>query len=217
MHKEGCDKKAVRQEYIENLVLDKIHEILDNPEVFELIVNKTWEFYLKEDSDYAETESLQNQLTATETGLKRLVKSVEDGMPFDLIKPRLDDLEGQRTALKKALADRELARAVKLTRDHIQFFLEKMRDTDRTNPEAQKRLIDTFIRAIFVYDDHILITLNYSGDGSKITVQDVEKASTADTTTVFECTRSSVPERATCEHLRILWFLDVFALDIPLR
>lgn len=217
MHKDGCDKKAVRQEYIENLVLDKIHEILNNPKIFELILDKTWEYYLKEDSDHAETESLQSQLTAAENGLKRLVKSVEDGMPFDLIKPRLDELEGQKTALKKALADRELARAVKLTRDHIQFFLEKMRDTDRTDPEAQKRLIDTFIRAIFVYDDHILITLNYSGDGSKITVQDVEKASTADTTTVFECTRSSVPERVTCEHLRILWFLDVFAIDVPTK
>ena len=214
MHKEGCDKKAVRQEFIEELVQEKIHEVLHNPDVLNLIVDKTWEFYLKEETDTAEVEALQNQLSAAENGLKRLVKSVEDGMPFELIKPRLDELEGQRTALKKALADRELSKAVKLTRDHIQFFLEKMRDTDQMDPEAQKRLIDTFIRAIFVYDDHILITLNYSGDGNKITIEDIEKASTSDTIEVFECTRLGVLERGTCEHLRILWFLDVFALDV---
>lgn len=214
MHKKGCDKKAVRQEYIEDLVLSQIHKVLDNPELLTFIADKTWEFYLKEDADHTETEALQAQLQNAENSLRRLVKSVEEGMPFDLIKPRLDELEGQRAALKKALAERELARAMELTRDHIQFFLEKMRDSDRTDPEAQKRLIDTFIRAIFVYDDHILITLNYTGDGSKITIEDIEKASTSDTTEVFECTRSGVPERVTCELSRILWFLDVIALDI---
>lgn len=216
MHKKGCDKKAVRKEYIEDLVLERIHTVLDNQEIFDMIINKTWEFYLKEDADNSEEEALQNQLSAVEKGLQRLIKSVEDGMPYDLVKGRVEELEDQRTTIKKALEDHEIARAIKLTRDHIQFFLEKMRDADRTDPEAQKRLIDTFVRKIFVYDDHILITLNYHGNGNEITVNDIEKASTSDTTEVFECACSTVHEKATCEHFRILWFSDVIALEIPI-
>ena len=217
MYKRGCHKKAVRKDLIEGIVLGRIHEVLDNPELLEAIVDKTWEYYQKEDTDTAEMEAMQAQLEATEKAVGRLVKSVEEGMPFDLVKARLEELEGQKAALKKALAERELARAVKLTRDHIQFFLEKLRDTDREDPEVQKRLIDTFVRAIFVYDDHILITLNYSEEG-QAKVEDVKKASDSGTVAVFERARSTVPERAPCEHhsLRFLWFSDVIAVDVHL-
>ena len=50
-----------------------------------------------------------------------------------------------------------------------------MRDMDTDNLDAKKRLIDTFVNAIFLYDDHFLITLNFSGDGNTVKVEDIEK------------------------------------------
>lgn len=211
----GCDKQNVRQDYIEPLVLAKIHEILHNPEIFQLIVDKTWEFYLKQDTEQTEIQAMQTELAGAEKGIANLVKSVESGMPFDLIQTRLDELNGQKAALKKALADRELAKGIKLTKERIEFFLETMRDMDTDNLDAKKRLIDTFVNAIFLYDDHFLITLNFSGDGNTVKVEDIEKATTDGTSEVFDCGRSSVPERPTEEPLRLIWYmhLDVFAIE----
>ena len=211
----GCDKQNVRQDYIEPLVLAKIHEILHDPEIFQLIVDKTWEFYLKQDTEQTEIQAMQTELESVEKGISNLVKSVESGMPFELIQTRLDELNGQKAALKKALADRELAKGIKLTKDRIQFFLETMRDMDTDNLEAKKRLIDTFVNAIFLYDDHFLITLNFSGDGNTVKVEDIEKATTDGTSEVFDCSRSPVPERPTEEPLRLIWYmhLDVFAIE----
>ena len=86
-------------------------------------------------------------------------------------------------------------------------------DTD--NLDAKKRLIDTFVNAIFLYDDHFLITLNFSGDGNTVKVEDIEKATTDGTSEVFDCSRSPVPERPTGEPLRLIWYmhLDVFAIE----
>ena len=190
----GCDKQNVRQDYIESLVLTKIHEILHNPEIFQLIIDKTWEFYLKQDTDQTELQSMQMELSNVEKGITNLVKSVENGMPFDLIKARLDELNGQKAALKKSLADRELAKGIKLNKERIEFFLEQMRDMDTDNLNARKRLIDTFVNAIFLYDDHYLITLNFSGDDNTIRIDDIEKATTDGTSEVFDCSRSSVHE-----------------------
>ena len=62
----GCDKQNVRQDYIEPLVLDKIHEILHDPEIFQLIVDKTWEFYLKQDTEQTEIQAMQTELEGVE-------------------------------------------------------------------------------------------------------------------------------------------------------
>ena len=167
-NKKGCDKQNVRQDYIEPLILEKIHEILHDPEIFQLIVDKTWEYYLKQDTDQVEIQAMQTELAGVEKGITNLVKSVESGMPFELIQTRLDELKGQQTALKKALADRELAKGIKLTKERIEFFLEEMRNMNTDDLDARRRLIDTFVNAIFLYDDHFLITLNFSGEGNTV-------------------------------------------------
>ena len=37
-------------------------------------------------------------------------------------------------------------------------------------------LVDTFINSVYVYDDKVVICYNFTGDGSKITIEDIEKA-----------------------------------------
>ncbi len=44
---------------------------------------------------------------------------------------------------------------------------------DFTETEAQKRIIDTFINSVFVFDDKITLTFNYSGENSTITLKDI--------------------------------------------
>ena len=39
-----------------------------------------------------------------------------------------------------------------------------------------QRIVNTFINSVFVYDDRVVICYNFDGDGSKITVNDVDKA-----------------------------------------
>ena len=46
------------------------------------------------------------------------------------------------------------------------FWLHRFRKLDVTKQSHRKMLIDTFINAIFLYDDTMLITFNYK-DGTK--------------------------------------------------
>ena len=65
---------------------------------------------------------------------------------------------------------------LRLTREHIKFFLLQFRSLDFDELDAQRRIIDIFINAVFVYDDRVTITFNYSGDNRTITLAEVDGA-----------------------------------------
>jgi hypothetical protein len=68
----------------------------------------------------------------------------------------------------------EVGSKLALTRDHILYFLLKFRDLDLNEPKSRQRLFDTFVNSIFVYDDKVVITFNYSGDDRQITLTDID-------------------------------------------
>ena len=194
LNKNGCEKKAVRQDVIEPIVIDRINGILHDEEVFNLIVDKTWEYYVRQDNDKAEEDAMLREIEGIDKAVGNLLKAAEQGLRFELIKDRLDELDEQKTAIKKALAERELAKGIKLTKERIQFFLEEMRDLNVRDEKASRRLIETFINRIDLYDDRAKICLNFTGDGNTVTAEDIKKATTDDVE-VFECGRSSRARR----------------------
>ena len=170
------DKKPVRKEWIEETVLQEVHRILDDDEIFQMIVDNTWEYYLEQDTKEHEREAMLKQIADIEKGIANLSRAVEQGMPFDVVSGRLDELSGQKIALQKAIAELEIQKGFKLTKDHIQFFLEQFRSMDASDRNCEKRLISVFVNAIYVYDDKLKIAFNYSEEGQRNTVSlhDVE-------------------------------------------
>ena len=45
---------------------------------------------------------------------------------------------------------------------------------DLKDIDCQKRLIKTFVNAVFVYDDKVVLTFNYSGDDRTITLSEID-------------------------------------------
>ena len=48
-----------------------------------------------------------------------------------------------------------------LTREQVIFWIHRFRALDITKPEQRQRLIDSFVNAIYLYDDKLVITFNY--------------------------------------------------------
>ena len=62
----------------------------------------------------------------------------------------------------------------KLTREYMEHWFSRFRYGDPNDREFQKRLIDTFVNAIFVYDDKLVLTYNYQHGTQTITLKEVE-------------------------------------------
>ena len=58
----------------------------------------------------------------------------------------------------------------------MEFWLDRFRRLDVTKQSHRKMLIDTFVNAMYLYDDKILITFNYKEGTKIITFSDVQEA-----------------------------------------
>lgn len=196
-----CTKKNVRKEWIEGLVLRETQLLLFDDELMDFIAENTYRYYVEANTDTAYTEALQANLQEVEKSLGNLLKAVEAGIFNSTTKARMDELEEQKRQILASLEVAKLKTGLQLTKDHILFFLLKFRDMDFDDIECQKRLIAAFVNAVFVYDDRVTITFNYSGDNRTITLAEVDAAAdSAAGGEVFDrCASCSTSIKSSCK------------------
>lgn len=174
----ACRKSPIRQDRIEPLVLEKIKELLEDAEFLEHIAEDTWQYYLQTDNDREQVEQLQKELQAIDRAIENLVLTLERVQSAAII-ARLEALEAQKVAINKTLTDIDLAAGFKLTKERILFFLHQFREIDLDERAAQRRLIEVFINAIYVYDDMLKIVFNFKGGTKTITLTEINAIETA--------------------------------------
>ncbi|MBO4340035.1 MAG: recombinase family protein [Bacteroidales bacterium] len=172
--KRRCDKKLVRRDWIEGLVLKYVMALLNDDELLEFIAESTYQYYLEQNTDSAYTDSLRAALADVEKSMGNLIKAVEAGIFNEATKQRMDELDERKAELQESLAAARLRQDLCLKKEHILFFLHRFAEMDHSDPDCQKRLIKTFINAVFVYDNKVVLTFNYSGDDRTITVNEID-------------------------------------------
>ncbi len=172
--KKKCDKKPVRRVWIEELVLDYVIALVHNEELLDFIAENTYQYYLAQNTESAYTESLRKALAEVEKATDNLLRAIEAGIFNDATKQRMDELSEQKAELQNALAAAKLREDLGLKKEHIVYFLHRFADMDYTDEACQKQLIKTFVNSVFVYDDKVVLTFNYSGDDRTITLHEID-------------------------------------------
>lgn len=175
----NCSKKAVRQDWIEKVVLQQIRRVLFDQEFLEFIAHKAYTYYLDEKKKLDQSAAIKAQLSSVESSIDNLIRAMEAGIFSASTKSRLDDLENQKTALTRTLAEIKLSEeSFDLTEDRILFFLESMRGLDMDDVDSRKRLVKTFVNAVYLYDDKITLAFNFTDSCEKPEI--IELADIAD-------------------------------------
>ena len=175
----SCDKKPVRQDWIEKLVLEETVKLLHNEKLMESIIDNAWAHYQATDKTREEKAALEAQLAKTDIAINGILRAIEGGLFNEAIKSRMDELNAQKAAILAAMGELEKTSGVKLTREHIKYFLTRFRDRDpeTSNAEFEKRLIGVFVNAVYVYDDgKVKLVFNFSGPSSTVTLNALDKA-----------------------------------------
>ena len=172
--RKSCTKKPVRRDWIERLVLEHTIALLKDEELLEFIAESTYQYYLEQNTETTYTESLKAALADVEKSIANLVKALEAGIFNDSTKQRMDELDDQKTELKEAIAAAQLRADLGLKKEHILFFLHRFADMDYSDQSCRKQLIKTFVNSVFVYDDKVVLTFNYSGDDRTITLYEID-------------------------------------------
>lgn len=115
----------------------------------------------------------KKQLAETEKGINNMLNAIQAGIFTPSTKQRLDELEEAKSQLEVSILQEEMQKPM-LTREQIAFFIYRFRKFDTTKREQRQRLIDSFVNAVYLYEDKVVMTFNYK-DGSKtVTLAEVE-------------------------------------------
>ncbi|MBQ6840160.1 MAG: recombinase family protein, partial [Oscillospiraceae bacterium] len=86
------------------------------------------------------------------------------------------------------------------------FWLQRFRRLDTTKKEHKQRLIDSFVNAVYVYDDKLVLTFNYNEANTTVTLDEVNGS-------IIEC--SGAPKKE--DTVGVLFFLvgEMLGLERP--
>ena len=160
--KHTCQKKPVWKQLIENLVVSALQDCITKPENVEWLTDMVMRF---KDRILAESDigNLEERLREVKTSIKNIMKAIEAGILTETTKERLQELE---TEQKQILADllTERRKIPDISRDHVLYYFEHFRNGSVDDVKYQKQLIRHFLRAVYLYDDHIKITFDFTED-----------------------------------------------------
>lgn len=163
-----CDKKNVRRDDIELQIAEAIKNTALKDEIIEWIADSTMAYNERKEAE-SKVGILEDQLAGTERSIKNVMAAIEQGIITATTKDRLVELESERAAIQAKIA---AARAdiVTISRDDLISGLEMFREGDVHDKKYQARLFDTFLVAVYLYDDDMKIVFSFSGDKNTIRI-----------------------------------------------
>ena len=157
-----CKKKTVRKEWLEDLVIAETMKLIQDDAVIDAIVAEVMEL---QDQENTTLPLLEKQMREVENGIENMLNAIQAGVLTNSTKSRLEKLEAQQKELAIRIAEEKIARP-RLSENQVRFWLTRFRKLDPNVKSHRETLINTFVNAVYLYDEKVLITFNYK-DGTK--------------------------------------------------
>ena len=144
----------------EEQVIRETRENMLTDEIIEQILDRIMEIQ-NADLPHAEIKRIQAQISDYQKRIDNLLDAVENGLRMDSIASRMETYTERIETLKVELEKLKIRKPI-IPRDKLKEWLEVFRSGDTDSDILNKRIIQTFISGIVVYDDHSVIIFNVS-------------------------------------------------------
>ena len=186
----GCKKKTVRKQWLEDLVVNQTMQLVRDDAAMESIIAKVMEL---QDRENTNLPLYEKQLRDAESGIQNMLNAIQAGILTSSTKERLEQLEETKRELEARIAEEKLAKP-KVTEEFIRFWLLRFRKLNMNQKDQRQALVDTFINAIYLYDDKVLITFNYKEGTQTVTFGEAAEAALKGNGSDLDC--FTAPENA---------------------
>lgn len=146
-----CNKENEQKDLLEEAVVKTTVEQVLTDENIEMIATNAIELMNAEMSDTTMLKYYEDELDSTRKKIKNIITMIEDGVASKGVAGRLNELEEYE---RDVIANLEYEKMKKptLTKEIIMFWLESFKVGDTDDFEYRKRIINTLVRSVYVYD-----------------------------------------------------------------
>lgn len=158
--KKICNKKNVKKEYIEELVINEARKELTIKNINKIA--KSVIQVLKEEKTKDNSKYIEQQIKELDKQKLNLLASLRICDYDNARKAIFEDLEKVENELNRLniLLDEEKSTKLEITEEQIKFFLYGIKNGDVNDVKYRKLLINIFINKVYLFDDHITIIFN---------------------------------------------------------
>ena len=170
----SCDKKPVRKEWIENLVVDECRKILTDENI-QLIAKEVVEATAIGNVEVI--KDLQKQLSRAEKIKKNLFDTLKLCEDDETRKEILAEMTKENAHIDelKLQIERESNFTYEITETEVMFFLSQLQKGNINDIQYRRLLVNVFVNEIYLYDDKLKIFFNTSNIPAEITVDLVDE------------------------------------------
>ena len=160
--KHKCCKKPVQKELIENIVLNAAMDIFKDKALIRKISKACFDLQSKESPMLP---ALKRRLRENQKEIKNLMNAIKAGIVLKTTKSELEKLEAEQEQLETNIAMEKLVKPV-IPQEKIQAWLMNFAAADLSDHSQKQRIIDIFVNSVYVYDDRVVVFVNYK-DGER--------------------------------------------------
>ena len=146
-----CDKKTEYKDWLEETIVRITVEEVLTDENIEMIATNAIALIDAENADNTALSYYEGELKETRKKIDNLISMMEQGVITNSVKTRLLELENYEKDVIQNLEYEKIKKPV-LTKEQIIYWLESFRKGDVTDIDYKRRIIDTLIHSVYVYD-----------------------------------------------------------------
>ncbi|MEG1986589.1 MAG: zinc ribbon domain-containing protein [Clostridia bacterium] len=152
--KNGCEKLSIRQEFLEELVLNTLQKKLSEEKTSSEMIARLMKTQARLMTETPVLNLLRMELKDVEKSLDNLVTALEKGISSPTTNKRLNELELRKEELSCKILVEQSKKATMLTESEIREYYTEMLQKE---PQA---LVNELIKMITLYNDRMKIELN---------------------------------------------------------
>ena len=152
--KNGCDKKQVPKDWLEDLIVSETMSHILAPETVKYLAQACYEIQLKDTTGAEEIEFYQRRIAENTKALDNTLKAIETGVVTETLPKRVKELEEEKYQLYDELERAENRRII-LTPDRIEYLLLQYANKGEDEQGYKKEVIDSFVSQVYLYDNKL--------------------------------------------------------------
>ena len=168
----ACTKKSVSKDHLEETVISFVLDhVLSDAEIGR-IADAVMALQAEElqSSPLAAMEAEHREITAK---IRNINNAIAAGIWNSSTGVMLKELEDAAESLRVSIETLRYSQAQLVDRDRVLFFLHRFTKGDRNDPLLRRSIIETFVNAVYVYDDHLKLIINNVEGNERIPFSDL--------------------------------------------
>jgi DNA invertase Pin-like site-specific DNA recombinase len=157
--RKGCAKKSVTKDYLESTVISFVLDHVLSDDHIESLADAVMALQ-EEEMKSSPLAAMEAEYAETKKKIDNINDAIAAGIWNSSTSARLKVLEDAAETLRVSVETLRYSQSQLLSRDRVLFFLRRFTKGNRNDPLLRRSIIETFINAVYVFDDHLDLVIN---------------------------------------------------------